>query len=182
MKVHIENINININPSRQMPAPLLALLTMAQAAMPVPADEVVATAAKPAKAKSTTDIPAVGEKWPGTEAVYAGVSLSMNGDKLVHLLLWPNEMRDVTFEKAMEFAVKVNPKMMTSHAPTRHQSITLFNNLRDQFDINQGYWTMEKTESGEAAFPGLLPWHSGLRPRQQRVVCPCRQRDSALML
>jgi len=66
--------------------------------------------------------------------------------------LWPNEMRDVTFEKAMEFAVKVNPKMMTSHAPTRYQSLTLFNNLRNQFDINQGYWTMEKTKSGDAAF------------------------------
>lgn len=154
MKVHIENLNINIHPSRQMPPPLLALLAMAQASAPAQADEAATPVAQSATAEAEsqprTDIPAIGEKWPGTEALYAGVSLSMTGDRMVHLLLWPGGLKEATFEAAMEWAVKVNPDM-DSHAPTRHQALTLFNNLRDQFNPNPWYWTMEKTKSGDAA-------------------------------
>ena len=99
--------------------------------------------------------PSIGEKWPGTEAIYAGFSMSKDHDKVVHLLLWPDELKDANFEEAMEFASQVNPDM-DSHAPTRHQAQTLFNNLSAQFDINQGYWTMEKTKSGDAAFVQFL--------------------------
>jgi hypothetical protein len=138
MKLHIENINITIS-SQHPPAGLIAALAIA--------GEPVVTA----------DVPAIGEKWPGLEAIYAGISLSKTEDRLVHLILWLDDpKKSMRHEKAIEYAEKVKPEM-NSHLPTRHQSITLFERLRDQFEIDYWHWTLTKTKDGKAAFDQDFP-------------------------
>jgi len=134
MQLHIENVNITLS-NPQAPAGLIAALAIASAAK-----------------SSKPDVPAVGEKWPGLEAVYAGVSLSMTGDRLVHLLLWPDDPSNrMDYDQAVKYAEGVNPEM-DSHIPTRHQSIDLFERLQDQFNRDYYHWTLTKTSSGKTAF------------------------------
>jgi hypothetical protein len=132
MKLHIENLNITVSHPQQ-PAGLLATLAFANAV-------------------SSTPAPAIGEKWPGTEATYAGIALSSAGDSLVHLLLW-DESNDIAlpYAKAVAYAETVN-RDMNSHLPTRHQSITLFENLQASFNQDYYHWTLTKTKSGKSAF------------------------------
>lgn len=131
MKLHIENISITI--SSPPPAGMIAGMALASAA--------------------NGDLPAIGEKWPGTEATYAGVSLSMTGDSLVHLLLWDDAVSAIScgYDMAVKHAEEVSPDM-GSHLPTRAQSIALFERLADRFDQNRWHWTLTKTLSGKAAF------------------------------
>ena len=135
MKLHIENLNITFSNQHQ-PAGLIAALSIVGAE----------------KSANQVDAPAIGEKWPGTEAIYSGVSLSITDDSLVHLILWPDDKnKGMNYDKAVEFAEAVNPDM-NSHIPTRHQSITLFERLQDKFSNNYYHWTLTKTKSGDAAF------------------------------
>ena len=134
MKLHIENLNVTI--THQPPVGLIAGMALASAA----------------KFAAPSSIPDIGDKWPGTEATYAGVSLSLSGDSLVHLILWDTDPKErMKHEAAVKFAEAVNPDM-ASHIPTRHQSITLFENLADRFETDPWYWTLSKTPSGQAAF------------------------------
>ena len=134
MKLHIENISIHI--AAPPPAGLIAGMALG---------DMLKTAAN-------GSVPAIGEKWPGTEATYAGISLSLTGDSLVHLLLWDEDDNTaMDHEDAVKHAEHVNPEMK-SHLPTRHQSIDLFERLADRFDKNAWYWTLTLTRSGKAAF------------------------------
>jgi hypothetical protein len=134
MKIHIENLSITVQ-GQQPPIGLLGALISSGAAT----------------SSLSTDVPAIGEKWPGTEAIYAGVSLSKTDDSLVHLLLWPDDPTErMNHEKAVKHAEGVKPDM-ESHLPTRHQSITLFDRLRDRFNQDYYHWTLTKTKSGNAA-------------------------------
>jgi hypothetical protein len=133
MKLHIENINITI---AQPPVGMIAALSLASAAKQV----------------TVGGVPQIGEKWPGLDAVYAGVSLSQTEDSLIHLILWDDApKKSMKYEAAVEHAEKVNPEM-NSHLPTRYQGITLFDRLRDQFDIDYWHWLLTKTKDGKAAF------------------------------
>lgn len=135
MKLHIENLSINIS-APQPPVGLIAGMALGSILKPVTND----------------NIPAIGEKWPGTEATYAGISLSLTGDSLVHLLLWDEDYNTaMDHEDAVKHAEHVNPEMK-SHLPTRHQSIDLFERLADRFDKYAWYWTLTLTRSGKAAF------------------------------
>ena len=136
MKLHIENLTITVQAPPQQPAGLLATLAIANAA----------------GVMGSQAAPQIGEKWPGTEATYAGVSLSTAGDRTVHLLLW-DETDDTSmdYDAAVKHAESVNPAM-ASHLPTRHQSITLFDNLQDRLNQDYYHWTLTKTKSGKAAF------------------------------
>ena len=135
MKLHIENLHITLA-HPQPPAGLIASLAIASAMQP----------------RVKKGVPAIGEKWPGTEAIYAGTSLSITDDSLVHLILWPDDKKEgMPYEKAVKFAESVNPGM-NSHIPTRHQSVTLFERLRDQFSDDYYHWTLTKTKSGNTAF------------------------------
>ena len=70
----------------------------------------------------------------------------------MHLILWPSyEKEGMDYEKAVKWAESVNPDM-NSHIPTRHQSITLFERVRDQIDTDYWHWTLTKTASRNAAF------------------------------
>lgn len=103
-------------------------------------------------AKQNTIIPAIGAKWPGTEAKYGGISLSKCGTKLVHLIVWPDTFKErVSHEQAIKKAEEIAPNW-NSHLPTRYQGITLFTNLQDEFDKDYYHWTLDKTKDGKAAF------------------------------
>jgi len=133
MKLHIENIHITLS---QPPVGLLATMATARTAQPI----------------ANCSIPNIGEKWPGTEATYAGVSLSLAGDSLVHLLLWDeDDSTAMDYDDAVKHAESVNPAM-NSHLPTRHQGITLFDRLADRFEKSPWYWLLTKTPSDKAAF------------------------------
>ncbi len=135
MKLHIENINITLS-GHHPPAGLIAALAIAGAA----------------KSDTSTNVPEIGEKWPGTDATYAGVSLSLTGDSLVHLLLWDSDTeKGMAYDAAVKHAEAVNPAM-ASHLPTRHQSIDLFERLANRFEKDPWYWTLTKTTSGQSAF------------------------------
>lgn len=135
MKLHIENLSITIS-NPQPPVGLIAGIALASAVKPM----------------ANGDIPDIGEKWPGTGATYAGVSLSSSGDSLVHLLLWDDDTDTaMDYDDAVQHAERGNPET-GSHLPTRHQSITLFERLADRFDKNPWYWTLTKTPSGKTAF------------------------------
>ena len=135
MKLHIENLHITFaNP--QPPAGLIATLAIAGAMQPT----------------AKVGVPNIGEKWPGTEATYAGVSLSITDDSLVHLLLWDADTdAAMDYGDAVKHAEQVN-RAMNSHLPTRHQGITLFERLQDRFNRDYYHWTLTKTKSGNAAF------------------------------
>lgn len=136
MKLHIENLNITVQAAQQQPAGLLATLAIANAA------GVMANQAAPK----------IGDKWPGTDATYAGVSLSTGGDRIVHLLLWDSDTdQSMEYDDAVKHAAAVNPAM-ASHLPTRHQAITLFENLQDRVSQDYYHWTLTKTQSGKSAF------------------------------
>ncbi|MFT3964100.1 hypothetical protein [Propionivibrio sp.] len=136
MKLHIENVNITLAHA-QPPVGLFAALA-------------IASAAKASSAPRA--VPAVGDKWPGLAATYAGVSLSKTGDRLVHLILWDDDPQvAMNYEDAVKHAENVKPDM-DSHLPTRHQGLTLFDNLRDRFETSPWYWLLTKTLSGKAAF------------------------------
>lgn len=71
------------------------------------------------------EVPAIGQVWPGTDAIYAGKAPSLDGESTVHLILWPNKTDGyLQYKKAVEFAEKVRPDM-ASHILTRMQSIIL---------------------------------------------------------
>jgi hypothetical protein len=140
MKLHIENVNITLAHA-QPPAGLLAALAIASAAK----------ASSPSR-----PVPAIGDKWPGLAATYAGVSLSKTGDRLVHLILWDDDPQmPLNYADAVKHAENVKPDM-DSHLPTRHQGLTLFDNLRDRFETSPWYWLLTKTLSGKAAFVQLF--------------------------
>ncbi len=107
--------------------------------------------AKTSTPPAENDIPAIGEKWPGTEAIYAGTALSINEDKLVHLILWPNKSDRMSFDAGVNWAEEVRPDM-NSHIPTRHQSITLYERLQGQFNQDYYHWTLAKRKDGNTAF------------------------------
>ena len=137
MKLHIENLHVTLHAPQQQPAGLLATLAIASAAGGIMGNQ---------------SAPQIGEKWPSTEATYAGVSLSTSGDRLVHLLLWDSDTDNaMDHDDAVKHAEAVNPAM-ASHLPTRHQAITLFDNLQDRFNWDYWHWTLTKTNSGKAAF------------------------------
>jgi len=156
MKLHIENLNVTLN-SPQQHAGLLATLAIASAA---------GVMDKPSA-------PKIGDKWPGTEATYAGVSLSTAGDRLVHLLLWDSTSdKGMEYEAAVKHAEAVNTSM-ASHLPTRHQSITLFENLQDSFNKDYYHWTLTKAKSGSAAFIQVFDYGSQI---SSNLSAECRVR------
>lgn len=100
---------------------------------------------------SKAEVPAIGQVWPGTNAIYAGKAPSLDGESIVHLILWPTKPDGyLSYKDAVEFAEQVFPDL-ESHIPTRMQSIVLFEQLQDQFEP-EWYWTLTKTKSGKSAF------------------------------
>lgn len=137
-KLHIENLTINVGgkPSMQ-PIGLLAALASIGECKP---------------RNRNTDLPAIGDKWPGTEAIYAGKSLSRDGSKIVDLIFWPDESdKERGYEENIKYCESVSPET-GSHAATRQQAIVINDNLRHLMSKDHGYWTETKDNTGKYAF------------------------------
>ena len=137
-KLHIENLTINVGGKPSMP-PIGLLAALASIGEDKPR-------------KRPVDLPAIGDKWPGTEAIYAGKSLSCDGSKIVDLILWLDEsQKERNFEDNIKHCESVS-KETGSHAATRQQAIVINDNLRHLLSKDHWYWTETKTNSGEYAF------------------------------
>lgn len=137
-KLHIENVHIHIGAKPSMPPiGLLAALASIGDNKPI---------------KRPTELPAIGDKWPGTEAIYAGKSLSRDGTKIVDLIFWLDEsQKERNFQDNIKHCESVS-KETGSHAATRQQAIVINDNLRHLLSKARWYWTETKTNSGEYAF------------------------------
>ena len=94
----------------------------------------------------------IGGKWPGTEAIYAGRSLSRDGSRLVDLIFWPDESKkERSYTENIEYCASVSPQT-NSHAATRQQAIVINDNLRHLLSTSHGYWTETKDNTGKYAF------------------------------
>lgn len=138
-KLHIENINITFSSAKPSMPPIGLLAALAGIGDSKPC-------------KRPTELPAIGDKWPGTEAIYAGKAPSRDGSKIVDLIYWPDEsQKERNFEenKAWCEAVDTNTG---SHAATRQQAIVLNDNLRQLMSTGDGYWTETKDNADKYAF------------------------------
>lgn len=138
MKLTIENLTINVGgkPSMQ-PIGLLAALASIGECKP---------------RNRNTDLPAIGDKWPGTEAIYAGKALSRDGSKIVDLIVWPDASdKKRSYADNVAYCESVSPET-GSHAATRQQAIVINDNLRHLFKKDCYYWTETKDNDGDAAF------------------------------
>lgn len=137
-KLHIENLTINVGGKPSMP-PIGLLAALASIGEDKPS-------------KRHADLPAIGDKWPGTEAIYAGKSLSRDGSKIVDLIFWPDEsQKERNFDDNKAWCESVSTDT-GSHAATRQQAIVINDNLRHLLSKDHWYWTETKTNSGEYAF------------------------------
>ena len=137
-KLHIENLTINIGSKPSMP--------------PVGLLAALASIGEDKQSKRPASLPAIGDKWPGTEAIYAGKSLSRDGSKIVDLIFWPDESnKERNFEDNKAWCESVSTET-GSHAATRQQAIVINDNLRHLLSKDLWYWTETKTNSGEYAF------------------------------
>lgn len=138
-KLHIENINIHIGGSKPSMPPLGLLAALASIGDDKPC-------------KRPADLPAIGEKWPGTEAIYAGKALSRDGSKIVDLVYWPDASNaERNYADNIAYCESVDAKT-SSHAATRQQAIVLNDNLRQLMSTDHAYWTETKDNTGKYAF------------------------------
>ena len=137
-KLHIENIHIHVGAKPSMP--------------PIGLLAALASIGDDKHSKRPSELPAIGDKWPGTEAIYAGKSLSRDGAKIVDLIFWLDESEEGrTYEDNIKYCESVS-KETGSHAATRQQAIVINDNLRHLLSEDHWYWTETKTNSGKAAF------------------------------
>ncbi len=138
-KLHIENINITFSGSKPSMPPIGLLAALASIGDDKPC-------------KRPADLPAIGDKWPGTEAIYAGKALSRDGSKIIDLIYWPdssNTERNYADNIAYCESVDANTG---SYAATRQQAIVLNDNLRHLMSTDCYYWTETKDNTGKYAF------------------------------
>lgn len=150
-KLHIENINIHIGGAKPSAMPHVALIAALEGL------------AERNKRKAPAFLsPKVGDKWPGTEAIYAGKSLSRDGSKIVDLIFWPDESnKERNFDDNKAWCESVSADT-GSHAATRQQAIVINDNLRHLLSKDHWYWTETKTNSGEYAF--VQSFNNGFQP------------------
>lgn len=138
-KLHIENINITFSGAKPSMPPLGLLAALAGLGKSKPC-------------KRPADLPAIGEKWPGTEAIYAGKSLSRDGSKIIDLIYWPDASNtERNYADNISYCESVDAKT-GSHAATRQQAIVLNDNLRQLMSTDCYYWTETKDNTGKYAF------------------------------
>jgi len=142
-KLHIENINITIGGSKPSMPPFGLLAALAS----IGDDK---------RCKRPADLPAIGEKWPGTEAIYAGKALSRDGSKIIDLIYWPDASNtERNYADNISYCESVDAKT-GSHAATRQQAIVLNDNLRHLMSTDCHYWTETKDNTGKYAFVQLF--------------------------
>lgn len=147
-KLHIENLTINVGGKPSMPP--MGLLAALATGGEIKNTKRGLFGDKPSEVVSP--LPVIGDKWPGTEAIYAGKSLSRDGSKIVDLIFWPDESdKERSYEENIKYCESVSPET-GSHAATRQQAIVINDNLRHLVSKDHWHWTETKTNSGEYAF------------------------------
>ena len=138
IKLHIDNVHIHAGGAKQSVSPII-LAALAGVGKKTPRQQPPA-------------LPAIGDKWPGTEAIYAGKALSRDGSKIVDLIVWLDSSdKNRSYADNVAYCESVSPET-NSHAATRQQAIVINDNLRHLFKKDCYYWTETKDNDGDAAF------------------------------
>ncbi len=90
------------------------------------------------------ELPRIGELWPGSGGIFAGLVRGRDGAVDYLLILGPKHNDELPWQKAMDWAAGL---VINDHAdftlPTRAEQAILFGNLRDQFEADW-YWSCEQ--------------------------------------
>ena len=147
-KLHIENVHVHIDGSKPSISPILL------AALAGVGSKRTGSSFRfwPEDFKTKTNRPAIGDKWPGTEAVYAGKSISRDGSRIIDLIFWPDSSeKKRTYADNIKYCESVSPET-GSHAATRLQAIVINDNLRHLVSKDHWHWTETKDNDGDADF------------------------------
>ena len=149
--MNIEHISLTLSgPVRPHTAAALSALLLDE---PLPRhDDFVTAELVTAVAPSTVKPipPAIGERWPGIDGVYAGLSRGQDGQPDGHLILLdarPSDTMDHADATAWAAGLGDGARL-----PTRFESALLYANLRDHIDTAGWYWTSTLTSDGDAWF------------------------------
>lgn len=135
MKLTIENLTININACRPELPPIRIHGSLYSGG-----------ATRPNK------LPSIGDKWPGTEAIYAGKALSRDGSKIIDLIYWPDASHAKrNYADNISYCESVDANT-GSHAATRQQAIVINDNLRQLMSTDHAYWTETRDNTSKYAF------------------------------
>ena len=89
------------------------------------------------------ELPRIGQEWPGSGGIFAGLVRGQDGASDYLLILGP-EKEECNWQDAMDWATGLD---INDHAdftmPTRAEQSILFGNLRDQFEP-EWYWSREQ--------------------------------------
>lgn len=95
-------------------------------------------------------IPAIGERWPGIDGVYAGVSRGEDGQPDGYIILLnarPNNKLNHADATAWAEGLGDGARL-----PTRSEAALLYANLQDRIDSDDSYWTSTLGSYGYAWF------------------------------
>jgi hypothetical protein len=147
--MNIEHISLTLSgPVRPHTAAALSALLLDE---PLPRHEEFATAELvTAVAPSPVKLipPAIGERWPGIDGVYAGVARGLDGEPDGHLVLLdarPDGSLDHADATAWAEGLGDGARL-----PTRFESALLYAQLRDRIDTAGWYWTSTLDSDGGA--------------------------------
>ena len=120
---------------------LAALAAPAPAEPPPPRADACAVA-------PLANLPRIGERWPGVDGTYAGLSRGEDGQPDAHLVLLDAEPDcTLNWKAAIEWA---HDQGEGARLPTRFESALLYAHLREKFDASQWYWTGTQYSAGDA--------------------------------
>lgn len=118
----------------------------------------------PVMQERTALLPAIGGALDG--GVYAGITVHANLP--MALVLLPEEDK-LSWSKALDWA-----KAQGGMLPSRFDALTLFKNLKGEFNKDDWYWTSEEY-AGAAGFAWLQGFDFGGQHRYHKsVACRCR--------
>jgi hypothetical protein len=147
--MNIEHISLTLSgPVRPHTAAALSALLLDE---PLPRhDDFVTAELVTAVAPSTVKPipPAIGERWPGIQGIYAGLARGMDGEPDGHLVLLdarPDDKLDHADATAWADDLGDGARL-----PTRFESALLYANLRDRIDTAGWYWTSTLFSVGTA--------------------------------
>ncbi len=90
------------------------------------------------------ELPRIGEPWPGSGGIFAGLVRGRDGAADYLLILGPEKEMECPWQDAMDWAAGIVENDHADFAiPTRAEQAILFGNLRDQFEADW-YWSCEQ--------------------------------------
>lgn len=91
---------------------------------------------------TNTNVPQIGQPWPGQGGLYAGVARGRDGAPDCHLILAADKPEtDLTWKRGIAWAMAVTVDGHSDFTlPTRFESALLYANLQEQFEP-RWHWT-----------------------------------------